>query len=159
MSVVEVNQIKTKLRAMFEAHLHLSDISAHDPDRESKVLTRCLGAFAVYFEAGCSESDAAATVWDGSDDNGIDAAFYDSSESRVLFVQSKWIHKGSGEPEAQEIGSSVKGVKDAVEQDYSDFHARLHPKLNDLSLRLNTPGTRIHAIVVSTGSNHLAKHA
>jgi hypothetical protein len=158
MSVIKVNQIKSKLRAMFEPHLDLSGISLQDAERDSKVLTRCLAAFAIYFEAGCTEADAAEAVWDGPDDNGIDGAFYDASESRVLFVQSKWIHKGAGEPEAQEIGTFVKGVKDAIEQDYSDFHSRLHPKLNDLAVRLNTPGTRVHAIVVSTGASQLAKH-
>src|SRR5205809_541737 len=104
MSILKVNQTKNKLRELFEAQLDLSDIPAHDSDREPKVLTRCLAALAVMLETGCSAKDAAAAVWDGTDDNGIDAAYYDPSESRVLLVQSKWIAKGSGEPEAKEIG-------------------------------------------------------
>jgi hypothetical protein len=91
MSCLKVNQIKTKFRSMFEAHLDLTDISSHDSERESKVLSRCLAAFAIYLRAGCSEKDAAAAVWDGSDDNGIDGAYFDAGDSRVLFVQAKWI--------------------------------------------------------------------
>ena len=71
MSSLKVNQIRAKLGSMFESHLDLSDIGAT--------------------EAGCTEQEAAAAVWDGGDDNGIDAAHFDTSASRVIFVQSKWI--------------------------------------------------------------------
>jgi hypothetical protein len=157
MSSLKVNQIKTKLRSMFEAHLDLSDISSGDQDRESKILSRCLAAFAIYLRAGCSEKEAAAAVWDGSDDNGIDGAYFDAGDSRVLFVQAKWISKGGGEPEAKEIGVFVKGVRDAVEQDQTMFHPRLHARLNDIFLRLGMPGTFVQLIVVATGASALAK--
>lgn len=159
MSQLKVNQIKSKLLSMFESHLDLSDLSPADKEREQKVLTRCLAALAVYLQSGCSEKDAAAAVWDGSDDNGIDAAYFDQTESRVVFVQSKWINKGAGEPEAAEVGTFIKGVKDAVEQDASVFHARLQAKLSDVFLRLGTPGTSVHIVLVTTGASKLARHA
>lgn len=158
MSALKVNQIKAKLRAMFESHLDLTDISPSDAERDVKILTRCLAAFAIYTEAGCSEKDAANAVWDGADDNGIDAAYYDPSDSRVLFVQSKFIQKGAGEPAAADIGTFVNGAKDAIEQDLSLFHSRLQSKLSDISVQLNTPGTRVCFLVVSTGASTLAKH-
>jgi len=158
MSSLKVNQIRTKLRSMFEAHLDLADIPAHDLEREPKVLTRCLAALAVYLQAGCNEKDAAAAVWDGSDDNGIDAAYFDPTESRVLFVQSKWINKGSGEPEAKEISAFINGVKDAIEHDHTNFHARLQGRLGDISLRLGMPGTSVHLVLVSTGASQIAHH-
>ena len=159
MSQLKVKQIKTKLLQMFEPHLDLSGISQTDKEREQKVLTRCLAALAIYLESGCAEKDAAEAVWDGPDDNGIDAAYFDQTESRVVFAQSKWINKGAGEPEAAEVGTFVKGVKDAVEQDASNFHARLQAKLSDVFLRLGTPGTSVHLVVVTTGASKLAKHA
>ena len=158
MSQLKVNQIKTKLLAMFEPHLNLGDISNTDKEREQKVLSRCLAAMAIYLQAACTEKEAGAAVWDGSDDNGIDAAYYDQAESRVIFVQSKWINKGSGEPDAKEIATFVKGVKDAVEQDESDFHPRLYAQLKDIFLRLGSPGTSVHLVLVTTGASHLAKH-
>jgi len=158
MSSLKVNQIRAKLRSMFEAHLDLSDVGATDTERESKILSRCLAALAVYLQTGCTEKEAAAAVWDGSDDNGIDAAYFDTSDSRVIFVQSKWIYKGTGEPEAKEIGSFVKGVRDAIEQDDTNFHSRLKARFADVALRLGTPGVRVHLIVVSTGASHLAQH-
>lgn len=158
MSQLKVNQIRQKLLLMFGSHLDLADISPADKDRETKVLSRCLAALAVYLRAGCSEKEAAASVWDGADDNGLDAAYFDAADSRVIFVQSKWIHKGSGEPEASDIGTFIKGVKDAVEQDRSDFHKRLYARLSDIFARLATPGTSLHVVVVTTGASQLAKH-
>ena len=158
MSQLKVNQIKTKLLAMFAPHINLSDIAAADKEREQKILTRCLAALAIYLQTACTEKEAGASVWDGADDNGIDAAYYDHAESRVIFVQSKWINKGAGEPEAKEIAVFVKGIKDAVEQDQTDFHPRLTAQLKDIFLRLGSPGTSVHLVVVTTGTTQLAKH-
>lgn len=159
MSNLKVNQIKNKLRQKFEAHLDLSDVPAYDVERDQKILTRCLAALAIQLQTACSDSDAANAVWDGSDDNGIDAAFFDSSESRVVFVQSKWINSGAGEPGSKEIAAFTKGVSDVVEQDHTLFHQRLQARLSDVSLRLATPGTSVHLVVVSTGVSILARHA
>jgi len=158
MSILKVNQIRGKLLSMFEHLLDLSDIGATDKERETKVLSRALAALAIYLETGCTEKEAAEAVWDGADDNGLDAAFFDASTQRVLFVQSKWISKGAGEPEAKDLSVFVQGVKDAIEQDATSFHKRLHGRFSDIALRTSTPGTGVHLIVVSTGASALAKH-
>jgi hypothetical protein len=157
-SILKVNQVRGKLLAMFEPLLDLKDIAATDKERESKVLSRALAALAVYLETGCTPKEAAESVWDGADDNGIDAAFYDAATQRVLFIQSKWIYKGSGEPEAKELGVFVQGVRDAIEQDPTSFSPRLHARFSDIALRTSTPGTYVELLVVSTGSSSLAKH-
>lgn len=159
MSSLKVNQIRGKLLSMFESHLNLSDIAPHDSEREAKVLSRCLASLAIYLKAGCTEKEAAEAVWDGADDNGLDAVFFDASDTRVIFVQSKWINKGAGEPEAKDIMTFVKGVRDAVEQDRTGFHQRLQGKFNDIALRIATPGTSVELIVVTTGASELAKHS
>lgn len=158
MSSLKVNQIRGKLLSMFEQYLDVKDISKEDKEREQKILSRCLAAFAIYLISGCSEKEAAESVWDGADDNGIDAAFFDPSEKRVIFVQSKWINKGAGEPEAKDLGAFVKGVRDAIEQDAENFHARLQGRFSDIALRISTPGTSVELVVASTGASELAKH-
>lgn len=155
---LKVNQIKAKLLAMFQQHLDLSDIGINDPEREQKILSRCLAAHGIYLLTGCTEKEAAAAVWDGSDDNGIDGAYFEAPESRVVLVQSKWINKGTGEPEAKDIGAFTKGVKEVIEQDFANFHPRLHSRLSDICARLNTPGTSVHLALVTTGASKLAVH-
>ena len=159
MSHIKVMQIKAKLLSLFEAHLDVRDISTKDKERETKILSRCLAAAAIRLKTGCTEKDAATAVWDGADDNGIDAAYFDPSESRVIFVQSKLIQKGSGEPEAKDIGAFIKGVRDAIESDNDNFHQRLQGKLNDICQKLLTPGTSILIVIATTGTNNLAKHS
>ncbi|UXH80008.1 AIPR family protein [Roseateles amylovorans] len=158
MSAIKVNQIRAKLRQLFEAHLDLSDIGPTDGERENKILSRCLAALAIYIQTGCTEKEAAESVWDGGDDNGIDAAYFDPSDLRVVLVQSKWINKGAGEPEAKDIGAFTKGVRDIIEQDNTGFRAGLHAKFSDIALRLSSPGTSVHLVLVSTGASVLAKH-
>lgn len=158
MTQLKVSQIKNKLRSMFEPHMNLADLSVKDPERDQKVLSRSLAALAIYLECGCSEADAGKAVWDGADDNGIDAAYFDPAEARVVFVQSKFINKGSGEPDAVDIGAFTKGVKNAIEQEITEFHPRLHNQLSSLFQHLNNPGTSVHLVVVSTGASKLAKH-
>jgi len=143
---------------MFESHLDLTGISEVDPQRDVKILTRCLAAFAVYSATGCSTEDAANSVWDGSDDNGIDAAFFDPVERQVVVVQSKWIQSGSGEPEASAISTFADGVRDLIENALESFADRLHRKVNVISEALMQPGTTIQIIIVSTGKSTLARH-
>ncbi len=101
---------------------------------------------------------AATAVWDGSDDNGIDAAFYDETEAKVILVQSKWIKSGSGEPSAADIRTFCDGVRDLVEQNQEPFAARLKGEFENISGHLNKPGVSIEIVLISTGSSKLAKH-
>lgn len=159
MSSLKVNQIKARLRELFEPHLDVSDLNANDKERDQKILSRCLAAFAVYAIAACTPQQAAGSVWDGTGDNGIDAAYFDQSDQCVIFIQSKWINAGSGEPEAKDIGSFLAGVKDTIEQNQENFDARVQARLADILARINTPGTSIHIALVSTGASKLAQPA
>lgn len=159
MSKLKVDQIRAKLRSLFEPHLDLSDIGKSDTDQDAKILSRCLAALAIYTGTGCSAKDAAEAVWDGADDNGIDSAYFDATTSTVVLAQAKFIQKGTGEPEAAEIGSFAKGIRDLVEQDLDIFHSRLSARLGNILTRIETPGTSLRVIVISTGESHLAKHS
>jgi hypothetical protein len=158
MSSLKVRQTEAKLLGLFEQHLDLRDIGANDPERRVKILSRCLAAFAVFVETGCSEQEAAAAVWDGSDDNGLDAVFHDASDQRIIVVQSKWIKAGTGEPEAKELATFANGVKDLVEDEMDSFGKRLHGRFTEISQALLTPGATISVILISTGASTLAVH-
>lgn len=159
MSKLKVDQIRAKLRSLFEPHLDLSDISAKDSDRDVKILSRCLAALAIYTGTGCSAKDAAEAVWDGADDNGIDSAYFDQTTNTVVLAQAKFIQKGTGEPEAADVGSFVKGIRDLVEQEQGLFHSRLSVRLGKILAKIETPGTSLRVVVISTGESSLSKHA
>lgn len=158
MSSLKVLQTKVRLKALFESFLDLRDISETDKDRETKILSRCLAAFAIYQETGCTAEEACFAVWDGSDDNGIDAAFCDPVENRVVLVQSKWIHTGSGEPEARDLRTFVDGITCVVEQENDGFHNRLQARLSNVQKALQEVGTTVRLIVITTGKSSISTH-
>lgn len=159
MTALKVSQIKKKLLTTYQGSIDMHGITEKDPNREVKTLSRCLAALAVENATGCSSDDAGKSVWDSGDDNGIDAAFYDSIESEVILVQSKFIQSGSGEPEARDISSFIDGSRDLIDGTLDNFGARLHPKVQNILDALGEPGTTVRLIVVSTGKTGLASHA
>ncbi|MFT4076053.1 MAG: AIPR family protein [Asticcacaulis sp.] len=158
MSSLRVRQMQNRIRSLFESDLDLHGIGATDPERDLKILTRCLAAFAIYSATGCSEAEASSAVWDGGDDNCVDGAFYDPSEKQVVIVQSKWIQSGTGEPSATDISSFAGGIKDLIEGDLDAFGDRLKPRVETISNALMQPGTTIRIILASTGASVIAPH-
>ena len=143
MSGLKVKQLKTRLKVLFEEGVDLFGIGEADPNREEKLLSRCLAAFSIYNATGCLGIEAAKSVWDGGDDNGIDAAYYDPAEKQVVLVQSKWIHSGIGEPSAADVSVFVDGIKDLIENNLDAFGERLQDKADEISLHLMQPGTTV----------------
>lgn len=158
MSGLRVRQIKENLLDLFAKHLKEDDLPREGDARESALLSRCLAAFSVYQMSGCTPEEAASSVWDGADDNGIDAVFFDQSERQVFVIQSKWIHAGSGEPAAAEVGTFVNGVRDLVEDEREHFSKRLQERLANVAEALSQPGTSIHIVLITTGASELAVH-
>jgi hypothetical protein len=158
MSSLRVRQIEKRIRSLFEAGLDFFGISDTDAERDVKILTRCLAAFAIYNATGCTEAEASSAVWDGGDDNCVDAAFYDPIEKQVVIVQSKWIKSGTGEPSATDISSFAGGIKDLIEGDLDAFGDRLKSRVSAISDALMQPGTTIRIILVSTGASVIAPH-
>lgn len=151
MSRLHASQIAARLRTSYSSFLNEKGTLPDD-----MFLTRALAAHAIQAATDCSLEDAAKSVWDGQDDNGIDAAYYDADETRVVLVQSKWIHAGAGEPSAKDIAAFVKGAYDLIDVNAAHFGERLSGRFADITRRLQEPGTAIQLIVVSTGASALA---
>ncbi len=137
MSVVHVNQIRSRVSSLFSSSIDLSDVdkgTMPPKERESHFLTRALAAYAIYIAARVEVPEAAASVTDGGDDNGIDAVYYDEREKRLFIVQSKWIQSGKGEPDNGEVKKFVAGVRDLLNQAFDRFNAKIAEK-NLLSRR------------------------
>lgn len=154
MSKLHATQIAARLRETYGPLL--SDAEKLSDDM---LLSRALAAHAIQAATDCTAEEAAKSVWDGADDNGIDAAFYDADEVRVVLVQAKWIHAGNGEPSAKDIGAFVKGAYDLVDVNSAPFHERLSKQFADITHRLQEPGTGIQLVVASTGASHLSAPA
>lgn len=89
-------------------------------ERERNFLSRALAAYAIQKLANCTAQDAADAVVDGGGDGGIDAVYYaKQTTEKLYFVQSKFISKGTGEPEGVE--KFINGLEAVLTGDFAYF--------------------------------------
>ncbi|MBN9399125.1 MAG: AIPR family protein ['Candidatus Kapabacteria' thiocyanatum] len=159
MSVTHLNQIKRRVQQAYSTLIARDELSEGDPNIADKVLTRCLASFAVQAVTDCSEIDAANSIIDGSDDNGLDAVFYSESQNTIVLVQSKWIKDGKAEPSSAEVLKFCRGVRDLVNSEFDRFNTRLQQRQDSIEHALSTFGCQIKLVLVHTGRTELAIHA
>ena len=159
MSVLHVSQIAKKIKELFDKSLDLSDIGDSDRERDVKILTRSLSAYAIYHIIGCSVEDAAASIVDGGDDNGIDAIFYSPSLKQMVVVQSKWKKSGTGEPDSAEVGKFCQGIRDLFNLNFDRFNEKMRKKQTTIEHALEEFDTRYSIIIIDTGDRGLSEHS
>ncbi len=158
MSIIHVNQIASKIKFLFESRLDKSDLNDNNAEYETKILTRCLAAYAVYCIGNSTEVEAANAVIDGGDDNGIDAIHYSPSNKRMVLVQSKWSKKGVGEPESGDIRKFKDGVFDLLNLDFSRFNEKTLRMKNLIETALTEFDTKFDIVLIHTGNQLLSVH-
>ncbi len=160
MSIIHVTQIAEKVKKMFQSHLDLSDLKDNDPEKESKILTRCLAAHSIYILIDSSVETAAESVVDGGDDNGIDAIYYSPQNKKMIITQSKWIKNGKGEPDSAAVNKFCNGVKDLFDMNFDRFNDKVRKKQSLIEQALNEYETKYSLVLIDTGEKvSLAEHA
>ena len=54
MSVIHIQQIRNKICDAFATKIDTSDIADKDKEKDIKITTRCLAAYAVHYTSGCT---------------------------------------------------------------------------------------------------------
>lgn len=160
MSIIHVNQIKSQVLKLFADLIDLSDLG--NPPQEMKdnfLLTRGIAAYAIHYLAGATPQDAAESITDAGNDNGIDALFFDEPSKRLYLVQSKWIKDGVGEPENGDVKKFVAGVRDLFNLRLDRFNEKVKKKHSVITAALNDPSTRYEVVLAHTGASKLAEHS
>lgn len=158
MSIIHVNQIANKILNLFEEKLDKSDINPLDQEYKTKILTRALAAYAVYSVGGSNEIEAANSVVDGGDDNGIDAIYYSPNLKRMTLVQSKWSKSGTGEPDSGDIRKFKDGVFDLFNLDFSRFNSKIKKIQPLIEMALTEFDTKFDIVLIHTGNKLLSTH-
>jgi hypothetical protein len=160
MSLLHVNQISNHLTEAFSNLIDLSDQSnSTEENRKNFLLTRSLAAYSIKYHAHIDESTSAQSVTDGSNDNGIDAIYYDENEKVLFISQSKWMHDGKGEPSLGDIKKFLDGIKDLFNFQFDRFNGKIQLKQNCIQNAIRDPNTRYQIIIAYTGINDLAEPA
>jgi len=158
MSIIHVNQIGSKINTLFGNNIDKSDLNPNDKEIQTKILTRCLAAYAVYCIGDTTLEDAAIAVVDGSDDNGIDAIHYSSSTKRMIIVQSKWKKDGTGEPDSGDTRKFKDGVVDLINLELDKFNSKVNLKKQMIETALGEFDTKFDLVLIHTGSSALSRH-
>lgn len=152
MGIIQLNQIKTRVVEAYQPRLDLTD--AQNP--EVAVCTRGLAAWVIEQLSGCSAEDAAASVTDGYQDNGLDAIWIDDDASVVYLVQTKWSQDGSGSTAVGDIHKFVQGFRDLVNAEFGRFNEKVRAKQAALEEALNDPNVTFTLVLAHTGTSPLS---
>lgn len=148
----QVNHIKIALDNLFADKIDLSDIKSTKPDDIKKQFySRALAAYSIYILASVSVEEAAKSITDSYDDNGIDAIYYDEQMSTIFLIQSKLIDEGNGEPDTGEMNKFAKGITDLIEEKYDRFNSKVQLKLPVIKDAFNESRIKLNIVLAYTG--------
>lgn len=147
-------RVQSKLDELFVNKIDLSDAS-NDEDRENKYYTRSIAALAIIMRCGIDHESAAQTVTDGYHDMGIDAVYNDTTQKKLILVQSKWRKDGNGGISQEEANTFVAGVKRLINLDFSGCNAKLASKQQEITSAIRDMDYQIEMIFCHTGSQNI----
>lgn len=159
MSIIHINQIRKRMDTLFKTAIDMNDQKLGTKSYDDMLLSRSLAAYAIHHLAGCEPGDAAASVIDGTNDNGIDAIYFDESETKLYLVQAKWIHDGKGEPDNSSVKKFIAGIHDLLSLNLDRFNAKVIDRQDEIGNILGNAGLQIIAILVHTGNAETSTHS
>lgn len=148
------SQIEEMLKKRYFAIIQQLPVNWTPEQHEKNRLSRAIAAFAIEKLADVVPAQAANSVVDGGDDNGIDAIHFDRAENLLWLVQSK-----SGD--APDMGDNKKfcdGIRDLQAGRFNKFNANFGRLQTDVEDALESEGLQIIGCTVHLGEG-LGQHA
>lgn len=106
---------------------------------EKNRLSRSLAAFAIANLADITPAQAANSIINGQNDNGIDAIYFDRMKNLLLLVQAK----AGNAPNMGDNKKFCDGIRDLVHQRFQKFNDGFTRLQQDVEDALNTNGVKI----------------
>lgn len=146
---LEIQQLQAFLKTEFQGAI---EGTGGTPEaREHNFLSKALAAYFLMTEAGASKADAVAATIDGGDDHGIDSV-YISPTGALWLVQSKYLHKGSGEPKLGDASKFKDGVSDLLAGRFGRFNTTLRRRESAIRRLMDEPFAVRFALVYTGDS-------
>lgn len=158
MSNLKMVRIQAKLEDLFGDKIDLSDVANPD-EKVNKFCSRAVAALAVVMRCGIDFDVAALSITDGYHDMGIDAVYNDTTQKKLILVQSKWRKEGTGsisQPEAQVF---TEGIKRIINFDFSGCNAKLLAKQQEISAAIRDMEYQVEMVYCHTGSQNICEYA
>jgi hypothetical protein len=155
-SALRVRHVADALKNRFDGLIDLSDVqNASEDQREKTFNTRALAAQAVQRIARIDAGQAAASVTDGTGDNGIDAVFVTETDAVVL-VQAKWDSNGTAGIGLGEARNFIAGLKALTNEQFDRFNEKFARHIPELEAALGNPEVTFVMVVATSGTTELA---
>lgn len=151
-------RIAAKLEEMFSDKIDLSDIN-NQKDKQVSFLSRAVAALAVMMLCGVDEDVSGKCVTDGYHDIGIDAVYNDTSQKKLILVQSKWRKDGEGGIAQDEASSFTQGVNRVINSEFEGCNAKILAKQSDIMAALKDMDYQIEVIFCHTGNQSVSDFA
>lgn len=148
---IYINQIEHHLKSQFSNLIDVSD--ARENQKEDTFLTRALAAFSLMHVADLSAEQAAASIVDGFNDNGIDAVAV--SNGKFYLVQSKWHKDGKGSITRGDNQKFLKGIKDLLSGKFDRFNEKIKNKEPEITNAMFNASTRFILVLALLGQRQL----
>lgn len=156
MSALHLRQIEKKLQTTLYPLINMSDQTIGSETFEDVRRSRALAAYIVHHLTLCNPEDAANSIVDGGNDNGLDAIYFHEPEETLYVVQSKWLKDGKGEPDNGSVKKFTCGVGDLLSQSYDRFNKKVQDKSSEIDEVLGIPSLKISVVLVHTGVSDLS---
>lgn len=110
-------------------------------------------------QCGIDETLSGSCVTDGYHDMGIDAVYNDSTQKKLVLVQSKWRRDGTGGISQEEAGSFAQGVKRIINSEFEGCNAKISAKQTDIIAALKDMDYQIEVIFCHTGNQCITDYS
>lgn len=155
---VHVRQLEQYFLNAIASSIDTSDLlNKSESDVKQAALSRSLTAFSICGLTGASVAQAAASVFDGSRDQGIDACYFDEAKNTLVFVQSKWHTGGTKTITKGEILKFLHGVKLVLAANWDTFSDKFKNQKAAIDQALLKPDVAVLVAVSFTGDNPLGE--
>lgn len=134
------------------------DVKTSDDDR-STFYSRAIAALSIMIQCGIDETLSGSCVTDGYHDMGIDAVYNDSTQKKLVLVQSKWRRDGTGGISQEEAGSFAQGVKRIINSEFEGCNAKISAKQTDIIAALKDMDYQIEVIFCHTGNQCITDYS
>ncbi|WP_406067693.1 AIPR family protein [Streptomyces sp. NBC_01020] len=135
MSKLHVGYVRKAIEDRFTGLIDMSDQARMSGDKlHQALLSRGLAALATQIEHPCSDRVAAARVFDGQDDQGLDSIAVElgTTRSRICLVQAKWSDQNKGGFGEAEVHKMFHGLDLMLDRNFGRFNRRFQPFVPDI---------------------------
>lgn len=140
MSVLHVNQIKSRLESDYLPFVDDSDLGKVKPEpKHINKLSRALAAYSIVNKTKLTPEESCKYITDGFGDNGIDYIYYEEDTLTLWIVQSKFISNGIAGIDNGDLHKFIQGMRDLFDMNYAAFNDKIKSRKAEIEKAINNP--------------------